>query len=322
MTSHRADAHNSAQTAPAPTTTTTTPKPERVSRPSFTLEQSSEKWEYFKTRWNTYKTATSLIGDNIQIQLMEACSETLRFSMFQYDSNINTKPENEILAAMKRLLVKEENILVSRVNLHVLSQESNEPIRNWAGRVKGLAELCKFVVKCTNCDHDVRYTDHQVRDNLVRGLYDQDIQRDVFGLEDQEMALEPLMKLLEAKEVGKRTQASIRGQTAGALSSYKRNQRTSPGKPQDSARRRNNSSNNNPSPTLEIKCRYCGKTGHGKNDGPGRNTVQNRRDKCPAFQHVCNICSIKGHFSNLCLRKNTEESLTQSLQQAIQVLRG
>ena len=287
MASHRADAHNSsaAPTNRTGSTASSLPKPEKVGRPSFDLDQSTDKWAYFKTRWTTYKTATGITGGAVQIQLMETCSESLRFAMFQSDPQIGSKSEDLILAAMKQLSVKEENVMVSCVNLHAFKQESNEPCRNFAARLRGQAELCNFVEKCTNCQHDVRYTDRMVRDALIRGLYDQDIQREVLGLENQEMLLEPLLKLLEAKEVGKRTQANILGQTNAAMSSYRQNQRNQQQPP-------------------PVKCTYCGKQGHGKNDGPGRNSMQIRREKCKAFNHLCEHCNKKGHYSTLCRRRN------------------
>ena len=75
--------------------------------------------------------------------------------------------------------------------------------------------------KCT-CANTVRYTDEMVRDVIIRGLYDQDAQRDVLGMQEQDMQLDALIKLLEAKEIGKKTQASILGETGASVSRYKR----------------------------------------------------------------------------------------------------
>ena len=117
--------------------------------------------------------------------------------------------------------------MVSRMKLHGLHQEAGEPIRNFVARIKGQAELCRFEVTCTGqgCVQRVRYTNEIVRDIIIRNLYDQDIQREILGQQDQQMELEQLIKLIEAKETGKRTQADILGQTAGAMSAYKRDRR-------------------------------------------------------------------------------------------------
>ena len=47
---------------------------------------------------------------------------------------------------------------------------------------KGQADLCQFTKKCT-CTNTVRYTDEMVRDVIIRGLCDQDTQRDVLGMQ-------------------------------------------------------------------------------------------------------------------------------------------
>ena len=43
-----------------------------------------------------------------------------------------------------------------------------------------------------------------------------------------------------------------------------------------------------------------GNTGHGRNEGLGKNTFKHRRETCPAFQTTCDNCSRKGHFTKLC----------------------
>ena len=80
--------------------------------------------------------------------------------------------------------------------------------------------------KCT-CTNTVCYTDEMVRDVIIRGLYDQDTQRDVLGMQEQDMQLDALIKLLEAKEIGKKTQASILGETGASISRYKRDKNPS-----------------------------------------------------------------------------------------------
>ena len=196
MATHRADAHNAnnATATPQANIAPAAPRPEKVQRPAFDVDLTTEKWQYLNTRWTSYKNATLLAGDSITIQLMEACSESLRFSMFQSDSGINQKSEAEILALMKTLSVKEENVMVSRMKLHGLHQEAGEPIRNFLARIKGQAELCRFEVACSHgCNQTVRYTNEIVRDIIIRNLYDQDIQREILGQRDQQMELENLI---------------------------------------------------------------------------------------------------------------------------------
>ena len=111
MNNHRTDAHNNNNnnnnSSTNRTQTPNAPRPAKVVRPCFDVDQTTEKWEYFKTRWSNYKTATDLTGSAITIQLLETCSESLRFAMFQSDASIDTKSETDILALMKTLSDKD-----------------------------------------------------------------------------------------------------------------------------------------------------------------------------------------------------------------------
>ena len=109
-----------------------------------------------------------------------------------------------------------------------------------------------------------------VRDALIKGLSDSDIQQDVLGHNDQDMTLEDTIKFIEAKEAGKRSQATLQNPSAATLSSYKQTDKDQ----------------------HLIKCRNCGKTGH----GDGRD-AQERKEKCKAWDKTCSKCDKKNHFS-------------------------
>ena len=243
LTMHSTAEHDAAP--PAPPIPSSAARKAKADRPSIDMGVSTERWVYFQKRWNTYKMSTGLAGADIQGQLMDTCSEQLRYVMFQDHNDIEQQPEINILDSIRRLDVKAENVMVSRVLLNNLQQQADEGIRNFTARVKGQADLCQFTKQCT-CTNTVRYTDEMVRDVITRGLYDQDTQRDALGMHEQDMQLDALIKLLEAKEIGKKTQASILGETGASISRYKRDK--NPSRADDQ---------NKPG-----KCHYCGRAGH------------------------------------------------------------
>ena len=61
-----------------PKSNTTSAKPEKAKRPEIASEMSDEDWAYFLSRWDDYKKATALQGDDVTMQLMECCCEQLR----------------------------------------------------------------------------------------------------------------------------------------------------------------------------------------------------------------------------------------------------
>ena len=265
--------------------------------PSVDLNFSEEKYKYFKTRWRTYKNTTGVTGAELIEQLMDTCSGELHYTMFQDNSEIESSDEATIFASIKKLTVKKQNVMVSRIGLHSLQQE-DEGIRNYTVRVKGQAELCAYTVKCTaeGCNTEVRYTNVVVQDALIRGMYDTDYQRDVLGQENQDMELEPLLMLIEAKEIRRKTQASILGETGGtSKTSYK-------GQKWDK----------NPSDKLAKYC-FCGKPGHGANENiKNQSTVENTEANCPAFKSTCDKCKKKGHFTAVCKSKLKKETTTMA----------
>ena len=54
-------------------------KPEKAKRPEIAAELSDEDWNYFLSRWEAYKKATSLKGEDVVVQLMECCCEQVSY---------------------------------------------------------------------------------------------------------------------------------------------------------------------------------------------------------------------------------------------------
>jgi hypothetical protein len=263
------------------------PRKLKVKPPDIDIGVTNEKHQFYVQRWATFKTSTGITGDELRGQLMDTTSEKLRYAMFQDDRDIETRDEATILASIKKLAVKSENVMISRITLHGIQQEADENIRNFAARVKGQADLCNLVVRCT-CGEVVRYTDQIVRDIIMRGLHDQDHQCDVLGHHDQNMTLDAILTLLETKETGRRTQASILSETGGlGKSAYKKADRTDPAKQQQEDK--------------TVKCNNCGKVGHRANRIL-KDSTANRRKNCPTFHNKCDKCkkcatSVQGQES-------------------------
>ena len=210
-------------------------KAEKLDRPTIVKGCSSEDWGYFLSSWTSYKTATKLSDVDTRLQLLACCDGDLRKDLYRSRNDLESKTSVEIIAAIKQLAVRQENVMVSRLALHNMSQDRGEGIRNFEARLRGQADICKFMVKCTcNTPTEVNYTDNMIRDVLVRGLYDQDIQNDILGHENQNMDLEPMLCLIEAKEAGRRSVASLTTEGAHAMSQYRQAQSTAPRSPQKS----------------------------------------------------------------------------------------
>ena len=265
-------------------------KVDRVRRPTVVGGGSSEDWNYFETRWDEYSAATKLSGSDKVLQLLECCDEQLRRDLTRAaGGTLSAKSETDVLQAIRRLAVREENTMVARFTLNQMVQETDEPVRNFGARIKGQANVCGYNIECSGCQNVVSYTDEILRDVLVRGLADTEIQLGLLGDKNQDMTLEEMYKYVESKESGKRSVDKL-VQTLGASSM--RNSaysRVKSNNPKDSLTFKKIQTN------LDEACSYCGKKGHGKS---ATSTI--RKNACPAYGKKCMGCEKINHFKAMC----------------------
>ena len=287
--------HNSQPKATTWNTATSQPRLEKVKRPTISASGTSEDWEYFKTRWNEYVQSTKIVGKELTIQLLECCDEDLRKNMTRLaGGSLIDKDEMYVLSAIQKLAVRVQNVMVARVQLHDMKQDREEPVRNFCARISGQANICNYKVTCPGCDSGVDYTNHIVRDCVIRGISDDDIRLDVLGNQNQDMELETLLSFIESKESGKRSLAQLVNSPATntALSQY---------------RKSSNAQSVNKSTPSKL-CQYCGTSGH----GDGSNLCL-RREKCTAYGQICTSCNRRNHSSSVCRSKNKTHQQPPSL---------
>ena len=272
-------------------------KTERVRRPIVSLSGTAEEWAYFQTRWTEYKQATKIDGQEAVLQLLECCEENLRRDVTRAaGGSLTQKTEQQVLAAIRTLAVREESSMVARAALYNMKQDREESVRAFCARIRGQANTCKFTVNCPTCQTDVCYTDTMIRDVLSRGLADQDIQLDLLGNANQDMNLEQVVAFVEAKETGKRSASRLIDsnstesfKTAATHSQYRKDQRQA----------RTNKSQPQGQNTADELCQYCGHPGHGV-----KLPLKERRTRCKAYGHKCEICRIDHHYEKVCRSKN------------------
>ena len=204
--------------------------------------------------------ATRLSGTDIVFQLLECCDEPLRKDLTRTYSTLTTENEETVLAYIKTLAVRLENIMVARVHLQQLRQDRDEPVRAFCARLRGQAGVCKFKKNCSCAvPKEVDYSDEMIRDAFIRGLEDEDIRLDILGQSRQEMPLEEVLKLAEAKESGKRSAGRLLENsptvTAAMTSNYRRRNNLQP---------QQRGIYSHPEDPTTTPCGYCGKLGHEK----------------------------------------------------------
>ena len=218
------------------------------------------------------------------IQLLECCEDQLRKTVTNSGGgSLAEKQVKEVLATIKKFAVRNENTMLSRINLHNMRQNHGENVRSYGSRINSQASTCKYQIECTKCKEEVDYTDAVLRDVLIKGLEDKDIQSEILGSADQDMPLDKVFKMIETKESGKMTASKLNeDQCSNAASAYKKKQKVKPA----------------PVHTDKDICTYCGRTGHGV-----RANLEIRKKKCPAYGETCKKCHLKNHFKSVCRMK-------------------
>ena len=200
--------HSNGTHVEAPTTSqrTIAAKIERVKRPTISAAGSSEEWTYFLTRWQEYVDATQITGKDKVLQLLECCDDNLRKDITRNAGGLlANKTVEQVLAGVKLLPVREENAMVARVRLSDMKQDRDEAIRNFGARLRSQASVSKFTTACPSCNTAVNYTDNILRDVIIKGLADTEIQLNLLGDKNQDMSLEDVFQFVEAKEARKRS---------------------------------------------------------------------------------------------------------------------
>ena len=94
---------------------------------------------------------------------------------------------------------------MARVALSRMTQDRGEPIRAFAARLRGQAEVCRFTKKCPGCDRISNQGEERVADQLCVGLADAEIQEDLLKHPDQSMSVEDTIRFVEVRAAGKRS---------------------------------------------------------------------------------------------------------------------
>ena len=97
-------------------------------------------------------------------------------------------------------MVNTRNRLAHRLKLEFMVQGVDETITSFETRLKQVARSGGFQVECTTCKGLNNYTDQMVIDNLIRGLADEEIMREVLATPDTECNLNKVSGFLVSEE--------------------------------------------------------------------------------------------------------------------------
>ena len=261
--------------APAPRTPGSKAK---MDAPKIQLGVDQQAWDQFMTRWNMYKTTMGIDGGSAPSYFFSCLDKDLGDAVLK--ANPGTDPQSmsevDLTASAKKLAVKVESKLVHRIRMGKAFQQPGEGVENYVARLKGLARLCEYTVQCRH-DAVTDYSEEVISDQLVRGLADEDILGDLIGDEKTNRTLQEMVQFIARKEQAKTERGSVSHENTTV------------------------SVVNNPrSPAVQTgtakTCRYCAGNSHGPV------TSRTRKTLCPAYNHQCEKCKVRGHYQQACFK--------------------
>ena len=180
----------------------------------------------FERRWAIFKEGSHIADEDASPHLFQCADGMLGDSLLKTDPDIVSKEIDEVLSAMKRLAVIPIATGIIRSELLEMKQLRDEAFRKFASRVRGKAETCEYTIsvecQCSRTN-DVNFTDHIMRDVLLAGIYDADIRREMFGIDQiLQQPVNDVIAIVEKKDMARDAHTAA---STSAISSMKQQQK-------------------------------------------------------------------------------------------------
>ncbi len=182
-----------------------------------------------------------------------------------------------MLTAIKALAVREENPKVARVALSRMVQDRGEPIRSFAARLRGQAEVCRFVKKCSGCEVVNNQGEQRVADQLCIGHNHHTHLGELTGRGEGQRR-RPHQWLLTPTEAVDTLHTQ----------SHPHCPQTTPTRTQPTPNR-GQTNTNRPLTNNKATCCFCGRQGHGARPSGGRNALPSapHAPRATGQTHMC-----------------------------------
>ena len=201
----------------------------------------------------------------------------------------------EIMMKIGAYLRRQRNPLIDRQDLHNRNQLPDENVDQYLAALQVMYDSCDYEddracdLCGEDCGHGARLREMRLRDRLVIGLRDEQIQKDVLKESLEDLTLEKTLKICRAGEASKATQGQLQQEEVVEIDQVEKNKggyrRKSTYKKEKFTRATGGKE------ATDEACRNCGFT--------------HEKGSCPAFGKKCNFCGKENHFEAVCLKKKS-----------------
>ena len=206
--------HTQAVHAATPANNPSAPRLEKLPRPTFTLDMSQAEWSFTEAQWTAYISQQAGLREEVKVQqLQAACDQALLRRVYDDGGLAALDTEAKLLAKVKKLAVRVVHKTLHMQNLWNMIQQAEEPIRAFASRLTGTAELCDFTMTCSSdtCTHKNSYKDQMIMQALLKGMSDTDIRTRVLSRtqNNELLTLHAIIDYIAAEEASSASFASL-----------------------------------------------------------------------------------------------------------------
>ena len=230
----------------------------KLDRPMIEAGASMEEWNLFTRKWKIFKDGSHIDDKDASHHLFQCADGQLGDALLKTDPDIVSKDVDAVLQAMKKLSVIPIATGILRAELLEMKQLRDEPFRKFASRVRGKAEICEYTIDVTcSCTriNNVNFTDHIMRDVLLAGIYDADIRREMFGIDQLlQKSINEVIAMVEKKEMARDAHCAV---STSAISSMKQLQKK---KVHNAAADKQSQNSNDAEKGKQVPCPKCKKS--------------------------------------------------------------
>ena len=139
-------------------------------------------WETFICEWESYKTKTKITVEEKHLELCLSDDITVTLKN-RYGSEVwnQLNADEKIETVWKEL--SNRGKIKKRYEMRKMKQNSDQTIYDYIDSLRKVAKKCRFLIKCSSngCTMENDFSEQMVLDQLVHGMCNDDIRKQVFS---------------------------------------------------------------------------------------------------------------------------------------------
>jgi hypothetical protein len=136
----------------------------KIPRPEISGGCSQEDFKFFTRKWDQYvRSSNETDPTKLKDQLTKCPNDSLRNALYKaLGDRIDSISVDNLMKEIEELAVVRQSNNVNTLTMINAKQERDEPVRQFAARLRGLAAVCDLTVTCS-CANKVSAVDKWVR---------------------------------------------------------------------------------------------------------------------------------------------------------------